>query len=124
MEGGHRLQGHQVVGVGRPVRLPPRRVEDVHGGGQTDTGADGPEGRRRWRRPSPDHGVEVVGVGRSLGTSRPDSRPASRRMSVTEVERLLVSMSTTIGAIPRDGRRMVSRMSSRRMWSGSEPIRR
>ena len=26
MEGGHRLEGHQVVGVGRPVRLPPRRI--------------------------------------------------------------------------------------------------
>ncbi len=45
-------------------------------------------------------------------------------MSVIDVVGRLVSMSTTLGAMPREGRRIVSRMSSRLMFSGSDPMRR
>ena len=40
-------------------------------------------------------------------------------MSPIDVVRCFVSMSTTIGAMPRDGRRTVSRTSSRRIAPGS-----
>ena len=45
-------------------------------------------------------------------------------MAETEEEPDEASMSMTLGAIRREGRRIVSRRSSRRMCCGSFPIRR
>ena len=74
-----------------------------------------PRPRRRCRRRS----------ARTFGTSRPDSRPASRRISARPTwSAPFVTMSTTMGAMPRDGRRIVSAMSWRRIRPGSAPIRR
>jgi len=99
--------------VRRAVGLAPRRVQDVHVSPRPTPGADGPQcsGRRARSRPPPGRGRPRSCS--SLGTSRPDRRPARRRMSSTEVHGRSVTMSATIGEMPRDGRRIVSRMSSR-----------
>ena len=46
MERRQGLEGQEVVGVGRPVRLAPGRIEHVHRLPQADIGADGPHGGR------------------------------------------------------------------------------
>jgi hypothetical protein len=108
MEGGHRFQRGQVVGVGRAIGLAARGVEDVHGVAQPDLDPDGLEGGRA---------DEVAGLGprsRGRGVDLEFRDVAAREAAgqssdvVIEVVGRLVSMSTTLGAMPRDGRRIVS----------------
>ena len=47
VEGCNRLEGKEVVGMGRPVGFSPGRVQHVHRLTQADLRADGPQGGRR-----------------------------------------------------------------------------
>ena len=75
MQGGHRLERGQVVGVGGAVGLAARGVEDVHGVAEPDFDPDGLErgGDERGNRAPPYRGRWRTIP--SLGTSRPESRP-------------------------------------------------
>ncbi len=67
MEGGHRLQGGQVVAMGGAVRLPTGRVEHVHGPVEPDAVTDGGQGGGGGTTGRRGHRIEVVGVGHEFG---------------------------------------------------------
>ncbi len=71
MEGRHGLEGDQVVGVGRSIGLPARRVQDVHRLAQADLHPDGPHDGCGRARAGAGHGVDRVGVGQQLGDVSP-----------------------------------------------------
>ena len=62
MEGGHRFQRGQVIGMSGAIGFGARGIEDVHGVAQPDLDPDGLEGRRRRTVAGPGNGLEVVGV--------------------------------------------------------------
>ncbi len=67
VEGRQRLEGQEIVGMGRPVRLAPGRIEHVHGLAEADVGTDSPDGGRARRAAGAGHGVDGIGVVGELG---------------------------------------------------------